>query len=710
MLWLFSRLADGLAHAHDRGILHHDLKPANILITDEGQPMLLDFNLATTQANDATKASIGGTLPYMAPEQLDAFRGNDRVMDERSDIYSLGIILYQALAGRHPFSSYRNAQKETVLLMMSDRLKLPPPLQKLNPGIPYAVNAIVQKCLHPEPKERYQSAKDLQEDLERQLNQMPLRYTPEPSLKERVCKWIWRHPKLTSGTTVGITVAVLLLIPLLWLAVAMFGHSRSENAQSQYQTFQSNVNTVRFLLNNPSFSQAKKAKGIALAKMALRQFADNNYLRYLTTIQQDQLQKHQSELAWLLANVYENEQAELALHFNEMAAKKLATEQSPRILLEQRLRLLTSLGKTDLTHRLQTDLQNIDQSAGELALLGYWQGMRHLSSREFDLALSHFQKTLRKQPQHFWSWFLSGVCHDHLAQLKDATACYNTCVAMNPEFSWSYFNRGLTQMHLENFEESLSNFEHFIGLMPEACDAFYNRALVYYRLGEHQLAIEDLQKAKEKGFSPIQVHLMKAIVFEKMGELELGKKEQEAGLAYQPETVRDWVSRGYALMESNPTIALTDFDQALALDPRSLEAMQNKAYVLAEKLHRPAESIALLTELIRVYPEYVPARSGRGILYARSGRRDEAHQDAQESLNRDTSIALLYQVAGIYAQTSKGHSVDEQPMVVHHEDALEAIRLLSTVLRHGWPKVEIEKDRDLEPLRNLPAFQQLMRK
>src|SRR5437763_3618638 len=96
VLWIGAGLAAGLAHAHEHGILHRDLKPANVLLTDDGQPMLLDFNLAqdTKQASGASAASVGGTLPYMAPEHLEAFRGADRAVDARSDVYGLGVILY----------------------------------------------------------------------------------------------------------------------------------------------------------------------------------------------------------------------------------------------------------------------------------------------------------------------------------------------------------------------------------------------------------------------------------------------------------------------------------------------------------------------------------------------------------------------------------------------------------------------------------------
>src|SRR5207245_2597093 len=93
VLWVGARLADGLAHAHERGILHRDLKPANVLITDDGQPMLLDFNLAADVKHraSAAAASVGGTLPYMAPEHLEAFRGRQQSVDVRSDLYSLGV-------------------------------------------------------------------------------------------------------------------------------------------------------------------------------------------------------------------------------------------------------------------------------------------------------------------------------------------------------------------------------------------------------------------------------------------------------------------------------------------------------------------------------------------------------------------------------------------------------------------------------------------
>src|SRR5207253_726216 len=100
-------LAEAIGHAHRRNVLHRDIKPSNVLLSGDGEPMLLDFNLSRTALNGGAAAAIGGTVAYMAPEHLRAVASRDpadaRLVDGRADIYALGMVLYEILAGAMPF-------------------------------------------------------------------------------------------------------------------------------------------------------------------------------------------------------------------------------------------------------------------------------------------------------------------------------------------------------------------------------------------------------------------------------------------------------------------------------------------------------------------------------------------------------------------------------------------------------------------------------
>jgi tetratricopeptide (TPR) repeat protein len=150
-------LADALTHAHARGVIHRDIKPTNILSTPEGATKLADFGLALTGdlTRLTTEGSTAGTVGYMSPEQT---RGPD--VDARSDIFSLGVVLYEALTGKQPFA--RPTHEATIHAIRSDE---PEPPTALRSGIPIELERIILKCLRKSPHERYQHADDLAADL-----------------------------------------------------------------------------------------------------------------------------------------------------------------------------------------------------------------------------------------------------------------------------------------------------------------------------------------------------------------------------------------------------------------------------------------------------------------------------------------------------------------------------------------------------------------
>ena len=131
-----------LAHAHDRGVLHRDIKPANVLFTDDGRPMLLDFNLATVEAG-----RVAGTPGYMAPEQLAAAAEERGLATPQTDIYALGLVLVELLAGRPLFEEPRGRWEDVLPQMLAARQRSPLDGMTFPTDVTPGVRAILAKCL-----------------------------------------------------------------------------------------------------------------------------------------------------------------------------------------------------------------------------------------------------------------------------------------------------------------------------------------------------------------------------------------------------------------------------------------------------------------------------------------------------------------------------------------------------------------------------------
>ncbi len=210
-------------------------------------------------------------------------------------------------------------------------------------------------------------------------------------------------------------------------------------------------------------------------------------------------------------------------------------------------------------------------------------------------------------------------------------------------------------------------------------------------------AVDDLNRALELGATPTHVYFLRAAVRERAGDREGAKLDRAEGLRRPPTDEMGWLTRGYARMKSDPRAAIDDFDQALKLNVRSLPALQNKAHILS-KLGRNEEAARTLDRAVDLYPDFIPARAGRGVLLARLGQRAAAHKDAVDCLARDNKAMTLYQLAGIYALTSAKNAEDRQ----------QAFRLLSVSLQRGIGFDLLETDRDLDPIRSCPEFQALV--
>jgi len=252
-LGLFREICDAVQYAHQRGVIHRDLKPSNIIVTDEStvsgvassdsdvapSPMIkiLDFGLARITEEDIAMTQITeigvikGTLPYMAPEQA---RGDGEAIDIRTDVYALGVILYEMLAGRRPYDTARSALLEAVRVICEEP---PTPLsttwggsRKLDPD----VETIVGTALEKEPDRRYASAAALSEDVGRFLASQPILARP-PSAVYQLRKMVSRHRTVFAASVV---VAVVLVVSSV-VSTSLYFKAKRESERARVEALKS---------------------------------------------------------------------------------------------------------------------------------------------------------------------------------------------------------------------------------------------------------------------------------------------------------------------------------------------------------------------------------------------------------------------------------------------------------------------------------------
>lgn len=247
-LELMAKICEAVHHAHQRGIIHRDLKPANILVDDTGQPKILDFGVARVTNSDAQATrhtdlgQLVGTLAYMSPEQVLA---DPLELDTRSDVYALGVILYQLLAGRLPYKLSGKLHEAVQAIREED----PAPLSSISRKYRGDIETIVAKALEKEKERRYPSAAGMAADLRRHLANEPITARPATA-SYQLRKFAHRHKTLVASAATVFVVLFAGVVASTWEAV------RARQAEQKAVAAEQTSKAVGDFLRNDLLAQA----------------------------------------------------------------------------------------------------------------------------------------------------------------------------------------------------------------------------------------------------------------------------------------------------------------------------------------------------------------------------------------------------------------------------------------------------------------------
>ncbi len=586
------QIAEGLAHAHEKGIVHRDIKPENIIIGGDGRARITDFGLAKLigRSTILKTGAVAGTISYMSPEQV---RGDE--VDQRSDVWSLGVILYEFLTGRLPFESEYEAA--ALYSILSEDVEPP---SRINSGISEELEGAVLKALEKDPKDRYQSMAEMMEEL-RACRGSLLGETEARSPAKRT-RHVWRVSRRMRVVVAVAGVAALIS------ALALINFFGAEAARVSIAVMEFENSTGEENLDG------------LLSELLLVDLAQSPTVKILT---REQMQNMREKMG--------------------IEGSGLSTGLELARLAGMQALVLGTAMRVGETLRLNANVYDVE--TGELWFAKHAQVEG--SDKVFDL-IDDLSRSIRKGMKVLPRWTIGG--EPSLSELTTENVEAFRLYSMGSALRDSLYSRGVGMEH-EEYHKAAAYLEQAVALDPDFIEGHIELALVYnHQLGDRAKALEHARKAKELSESRTAKEYLKAAIYEPWmdGDWDEAIKLIRLYLDVQPNDIRTQRHLGWLLARRQETWdeAITQLKKVIEMDPSNASGETGHAY---KHLGHVYMFLGEFDEAIAAFRSYEslsldpsgPANS-LGDAYRLSGRYKEAAEQYSKVIENNPEYHLSY--------------------------------------------------------------------
>ncbi len=459
---LMAEIAEALHYAHGQGVVHRDIKPANLMLWQDGRLCITDFGLAQVahEPGLTVSGSLMGTPAYMSPEQVAAGRVK---VDHRTDVYSLGAVLYELLTLQRPFPG--ESREEVLSGILTKEPRRP---RRTNPRVPVDLETICLKAMEKEPDRRYATAGLMAEDLRTYLSR-GLITARRASMARRAAKWVRRHPVATLAAAAVIVVAALGAFGLQQRFARSYAEARRLVASAETDvregTYRDGLQKVDQALEiAPGLFEAKKTRGRLL--LSLRRD------RELANLAREILGDHDEDWeahGWLAFVGRFGGLADIPAEDHANAVERLAPDTAEAWFVKG----LVAASRSEAVRCFDRALELYPGHAWALLYRGYAQ--RDL--RNYSAAIADGERFIAVRPRSpRGRILLAGIYSEGFHDSTRALAEYDRAIAIDPKDPFVYFARsGISRNLLYRNNERLNDLTRAVGLAPSQPDFLAER-------------------------------------------------------------------------------------------------------------------------------------------------------------------------------------------------------------------------------------------